>query len=99
MVRVGTINHERQFRDRIANPLEYHTLLVLVTLSSDGEPLALRLIGMKRLIRVASHSQSSVVVGRNGAISPDSADWRDRVPVLRSGKVTLRELQPSDAQA
>lgn len=55
---------------------------------------------MERLIRVASHSQPSPVVeGRDGVISPEPTDWRDRVPVLRSGNVTLRELQPSDAQA
>jgi RimJ/RimL family protein N-acetyltransferase len=55
---------------------------------------------MKRLMRVSRRSQSSaVVVGPAGVISPDSNDWRDRMPVLRSGKITLRELQSADAQA
>jgi ribosomal-protein-serine acetyltransferase len=41
----------------------------------------------------------SVVVSANGAVPSASPDWRDRLPVLRSGKVTLRELAPPDAQA
>jgi [ribosomal protein S5]-alanine N-acetyltransferase len=32
------------------------------------------------------------------AAPPRSLDWRDRLPVMRSGKVMLRELQPADAQ-
>ena len=55
---------------------------------------------MEHLTRVASSSLSNpVVVGPNGVVTADSTDWRDRMPVLRSGKVTLRELQASDAQA
>jgi ribosomal-protein-alanine N-acetyltransferase len=56
---------------------------------------------MQRL-RTASVLQSGTVVGRAGSASPanpGSTDWRDRLPVLRSGKITLREMQPSDAQA
>jgi len=37
---------------------------------------------------------SSVERTKTGGIN-----WRDRLPVLRSGKITLRELQPSDARA
>src|SRR4051812_11474055 len=33
------------------------------------------------------------------SIEPVNADWRDGLPVLRSGKVTLRELAGPDAQA
>jgi RimJ/RimL family protein N-acetyltransferase len=55
---------------------------------------------MEHLTHAAPGSQSNaIVVGPNGVVCPESTDWRDRVPVLRSGKVTLRELQPSDAQA
>ena len=56
---------------------------------------------MERLTRVAGGTQANqVVVASNGGVaSPDSIDWRGRMPVLRSGKITLRELQPSDAQA
>ena len=56
---------------------------------------------MQRL-RIASVLQSGSVVGRAGAVgptNPGSTDWRDRLPVLRSGRITLREMQPSDAQA
>ena len=58
---------------------------------------------MERLPRVASISQSSpMVVGPASPVEltktavPTGAIG---LPVLRSGKVTLRELQPSDAQA
>ena len=69
-------------------------------LRSGGRPLAPRQIRMGHLTRVASSSLSNpVVVGPNGVVTADSTDWRDRMPVLRSGKVTLRELQVSDAQA
>jgi [ribosomal protein S5]-alanine N-acetyltransferase len=55
---------------------------------------------MERLNRVVTHSHASpMVVGPGGVLSHVRTDWRDRVPVLRSGKVTLRELEPSDAQA
>ena len=55
---------------------------------------------MERLTRAAGGTQANqVVVVSNGVASPDSIDWRERMPVLRSGEVTLRELQPSDAQA
>ena len=37
--------------------------------------------------------------GAIGHADPGGPDWRDRLPVLRSGKITLRELQSSDAQA
>jgi ribosomal-protein-alanine N-acetyltransferase len=57
---------------------------------------------MERL-PVASISKSGkAVVGPAGTVNPSNlgrASWRDRLPVLRSGKITLRELQPSDAQA
>ena len=65
-----------------------------------GEPFAPSSHRMERLNRAVNQSYSSpVVVGPGGVINRDSTDWRDRVPVLQSGKVTLRELQPSDAQA
>ncbi|HVH27429.1 MAG TPA: GNAT family protein [Vicinamibacterales bacterium] len=32
-------------------------------------------------------------------VSSSASDWRQRLPLLRSGKVTLRELRTSDAQA
>lgn len=55
---------------------------------------------MERLHRVASISESdTMVVGSAGPVSPASIDWRDRLPVLRAGNITLRELQSSDAQA
>jgi ribosomal-protein-alanine N-acetyltransferase len=56
---------------------------------------------MQRL-RIASVLQAGTVVGRDGSVgpaNPGSTDWRDRLPVLQSGKITLREMQPSDAQA
>jgi RimJ/RimL family protein N-acetyltransferase len=42
-----------------------------------------------------------MVVGPAGPVNPapGSTNWRDRLPVLRSGKITLRELESSDAQA
>ena len=55
---------------------------------------------MERLNRVVNHSHASpMVVGPDVMITQDRTDWRERVPVLRSGKVTLRELESSDAQA
>lgn len=55
---------------------------------------------MERLPRVASIPESgTMVVGSAGPVSPASTDWRDRLPVLHSGRITLRELQSSDAQA
>jgi ribosomal-protein-alanine N-acetyltransferase len=62
--------------------------------------LLTRLNGMRHRLHVASDIQSTaVIVGPHGVVGPESADWRDRLPVLRSGKVTLRELRSSDAQA
>jgi RimJ/RimL family protein N-acetyltransferase len=40
---------------------------------------------------------TSAVAG--GSTRPAIADWRDGLPVLRSGQVTLRELSVPDAQA
>ena len=55
---------------------------------------------MERLRRVAiSLETCSTVLTSDGPVNPASTDWRDRLPVLRSGKVTLRELKSSDAQA
>jgi len=54
---------------------------------------------MERLLRVANGSESgTIVVGATTPVCPPT-NWRDRLPVLRSGKITLRELQSSDAQA
>lgn len=57
---------------------------------------------MERL-RVANIPTSGKAIvsapGAGRAPIPGSGDWRDRLPVLRSGKITLRELQSSDAQA
>jgi RimJ/RimL family protein N-acetyltransferase len=41
---------------------------------------------------------TSAIAG-GGPIGPAVADWRDGLPVLRSGQVTLRELAVADAQA
>ena len=38
-------------------------------------------------------------VGSVVPVSSSASDWRQRLPLLRSGKVTLRELRTSDAQA
>ena len=55
---------------------------------------------MERLPSVARMPESgTMVVGPAGPVSPGRTDWRDRLPVLRSGKITLREPQSSDAQA
>jgi RimJ/RimL family protein N-acetyltransferase len=55
---------------------------------------------MERLPPVAPSPESDTPgVGVDGAVGPASTDWRDRLPVLHSGKITLRELQSSDAQA
>jgi RimJ/RimL family protein N-acetyltransferase len=58
---------------------------------------------MERLPRVASVPPSgTLLVGQGspaGATPTATTDWRDRLPVLQSGKITLRELQSSDAQA
>src|SRR5712671_5229004 len=58
---------------------------------------------MERLPRVASVPASgTLLVGPGsptGAAAPAGTDWRDCLPVLQSGKITLRELQSSDAQA
>jgi ribosomal-protein-alanine N-acetyltransferase len=58
---------------------------------------------MERLPREASLPESGTVIVSStdpaNAGHPPGADWRNRLPVLRSGKITLRELQSSDAQA
>jgi len=55
---------------------------------------------MERVLRVANSSESdTIVVGATTPACPATPNWRDRLPVLRSGKITLRELQSSDAQA
>jgi len=66
-----------------------------------GGPFALPSLGMDRLLRLAHNSPESGtrVVGAADPASPPSTNWRDRLPVLRSGKITLRELQSSDAPA
>jgi [ribosomal protein S5]-alanine N-acetyltransferase len=38
-------------------------------------------------------------IGSVVPVSSAAIDWRQRLPLLRSGKVTLRELRTSDAQA
>jgi RimJ/RimL family protein N-acetyltransferase len=38
-------------------------------------------------------------IARVAGTRPASTNWRDHLPVLHSGKITLRELQASDAQA
>jgi RimJ/RimL family protein N-acetyltransferase len=55
---------------------------------------------MERLIRVVSSTAPTppVAVATDGAAIPERIDWRDRLPIMRSGKVTLRELKPADAQ-
>lgn len=56
--------------------------------------------GMERLPRMAGIPESgTMVLGAAGPVRPASTDWRDGLPVLSSGKITLRELQSSDAQA
>ena len=58
------------------------------------------LCGMERPAHVARSPESApIVVGTASPASAASTNWRDRLPVLRSGKITLRELQSSDAQA
>ena len=65
-----------------------------------GGPFAVSSLGMERLLRVANSSESdTIVVGATTPVCPSTTSWRDRLPVLRSGKITLRELQSSDAQA
>ena len=59
---------------------------------------------MERFPRLASIAQSGTTVvgpagGAASSTNAGSTDWRDHLPILRSGKVTLRELQSSDAQA
>jgi [ribosomal protein S5]-alanine N-acetyltransferase len=65
-----------------------------------GGPIAVSSLGMERLLRVANSSEANtIVVGATTPVCPPTTNWRDRLPVLRSGKITLRELQSSDAQA
>jgi len=65
-----------------------------------GGPFAVSSLGMERLLRVANSSESdTIVVAATTPVCPPATNWRDRLPVLRSGKITLRELQSSDAQA
>ena len=65
-----------------------------------GGPFAVPSLGMERLLRAAHNSPESgtMVVGAADPASRANTNWRDRLPVLRSGKITLRELQTSDAQ-
>src|SRR6266853_4740141 len=63
-----------------------------------GGPFAVPPLGMERLLRVAHNSPESGTMAV-GAADSASTSWRDRLPVLRSGKITLRELQSSDAPA
>jgi RimJ/RimL family protein N-acetyltransferase len=66
--------------------------------------LLLSRTGMERpassKISAVSHVESLAGLSRSARTSGSAADgdWRNRLPVLRSGKVTLRELQPADAQ-
>jgi len=65
-----------------------------------GGPFAVSSFGMERLLRAANRPGSgTIVAGASAPVCPASSNWRDRLPVLRSGKITLRELQSSDAQA
>jgi [ribosomal protein S5]-alanine N-acetyltransferase len=72
----------------------------------DGEPIAAEALDMNmerrtvlnapvvtRTVSLADAARSLEAPAR-----PITLDWRDRLPVMRSGKVTLRELQPADAQ-
>jgi RimJ/RimL family protein N-acetyltransferase len=57
---------------------------------------------MERLPVASIAKSGSIVGGPAGTARPAHSGrpgWRDRLPVVRSGKITLRELQPSDAQA
>jgi ribosomal-protein-alanine N-acetyltransferase len=56
---------------------------------------------MEPLARVVSRLRHRPVTGfpTASSIGQPTVDWRQRLPVLRSGKVTLRELKLSDAQA
>jgi ribosomal-protein-alanine N-acetyltransferase len=55
---------------------------------------------MERL-PLASTTSGTRAVGPAASVTAARSDvsWRDRLPVLRSGRITLRELEPSDAQA
>src|SRR5262245_35615 len=53
---------------------------------------------MKRLRVAASSPWARVRSDPMVPFGPDVPDWRDRLPVLQSGTVALRELQPSDAR-
>jgi N-acetyltransferase len=66
-----------------------------------GGPFAVASLGMERLLRLAHNSPEPAImaVATDGPAIPARTNWRDRLPVLRSGKITLRELQSSDAQA
>src|SRR4029453_11793802 len=55
---------------------------------------------MERLRAITSAMDT--LVGGAGAVSTvhlTRGTWRDRLPTLSCGKITLRELQASDAQA
>lgn len=55
---------------------------------------------MDQPIHLADHlALSSAFAERDGLLTGNGTDWRACLPVLRAGHVTLRELQPSDAQA
>jgi RimJ/RimL family protein N-acetyltransferase len=47
---------------------------------------------------IRARSLPDSVRSAEAAAPSRSLDWRDRLPVMRLGKVTLRELQPGDAQ-
>jgi RimJ/RimL family protein N-acetyltransferase len=58
---------------------------------------------MERLPDIAGNRGSNGAVMRAGAVGVANRlgvpEWRDRLPVVRSGRITLRELQSSDARA
>ena len=67
---------------------------------SSGEGFAPPSGGMEGLRAVSIPASDTLMAGASAVdAAARKSDWRDRLPILRSGKITLRELQSSDAQA
>ena len=67
---------------------------------SSGEGFAPPSGGMEGLRAVSIPASDTLMAGASAVdAAAKKSDWRDRLPILRSGKITLRELQSSDAQA
>jgi RimJ/RimL family protein N-acetyltransferase len=69
--------------------------------AASGWTFALPFGGMAIVSGVSgSPNPGTVLVGAGSRpATPATSDWRDRLPILRSGKITLRELEAADAQA